>query len=343
MDQVPNFEEYAEVFLGGYAQANSKPSEQRHKQWAFRQYLIPLLGERKLDELDRSDGEWLKVVLKERGLAAKSINNILTMAKTMLYLAVDDGILLKSPWARLRRKKLSKTAGWGYWNREESEKFLGQVAVDYPQFYPIFLTLLRTGVRMGEAAGMFWEDIDFDTWRIRLRRQFTTDRVWGTLKDEDERTVGLSPQLARVLRQHQGKTFLRDPVHVIIGDHVHQGHLVFVNSRGGPITSDTIKKARDVCCKRAGVKRIRIHDMRHTVATLLRRQGVSVEDIAELFGHADSQMTQRYAHIMPEVRLRTVHLLDDAAHERDTIGMTTKSVVGLLDDGTDQNMRGGNA
>ena len=115
----------------------------------------------------------------------------------------DEAVEAAYFWARLRRKKLSKTAGWGYWTREESEKFLGQVAVDYPRFYPIFLTLLRTGVRMGEAAGMFWEDVDFDTWRISLKRQYTTDRVWGTLKDEDERTVGLSPQLARVLHSFE--------------------------------------------------------------------------------------------------------------------------------------------
>jgi len=82
---------------------------------------------------------------------------------------------------------------------------------------------------------------------------------------------------------------------------------------------------------RTGVKRIRIHDMRPTVATLLRRQRVSCEDIAELFGHSDSQMTQRYAHIMPEVRLRTVHLLDDAAHERDAVSMSSQRITGLLD------------
>jgi integrase len=95
-----------------------------------------------------------------------------------------------------------------------------------------------------------------------------------------------------------------------------------------------LKKARDRACKRGGVKRIRIHDFRHTVGTLLRRQGVSCEDIAELFGHADTQMTQRYAHITPEVRLRTVHLLDDAAHERAAVGMTMSRVLGLLDNGT---------
>jgi integrase len=107
--------------------------------------------------------------------------------------------------------------------------------------------------------------------------------------------------------------------------------MVFLNRLSGPITVDTIKQARDEICKRTGIKRIRIHDIRHTVATLLRRQGVSCEDIAELFGHADSQMTQRYAHIMPEVQLRTVHLLDDAAHERDAVSMSSQRITGLLD------------
>jgi integrase len=330
--RASTFAEYAGVFLAGYSRANGKASEQRHKEWAFRDYLIPILGSRRLADLDRSDGEALKVELERRGLASKSANNILTMAKTMLNLAVDDDLIPKNPWQRVRHKRLVKNAGWSYWTAEESHRFLDQAQRDFPAFYPIFLTLLRTGVRIGEAAGLFWEDVDFAEGKIRLRRQYSSDRIWGTLKDLDERTVGLSPQLAVVLRQHQAATFLLDAITVKIGDHTHIGRLVFVNRKGEPVTSDTIKKARDIACRRAGVRRIRVHDFRHTVATLLRRVGVSCEDIAELFGHADAQMTQRHTHNMPEVRLRTVHLLDDAAQQRPAIGMSAGQVVGLLDD-----------
>jgi integrase len=198
---------------------------------------------------------------------------------------------------------------------------LKQAELDAPNLYPIFLTLLRTGMRIGEVAGLFWEDIDFARGEINIRRQFSTERVWGTLKNDDERKVGLSPQLADVLRRHQARTFLRDAIEVEVAGRLQRGHLVFVNRRGGPITTDTIKKVRDELCRRAGVKRIRVHDFRHTVATMLRQLGVSCEDIAELFGHADSQMAQRYAHIVPEVQLRTVHLLDDAAYEREAVTM----------------------
>jgi len=327
----PSFAEYAEVFLAGFAKANSKTSEQRHKQWAFRHHLIPLVGDRPLTALTKSDGELLKVHLGERGLANKSINNILAIAKTMLYQAVDDDLLGKNPWTRVHKKKLAKRGAWSYWTRPECERFLKQAELDAPGLYPIFVTLLRTGMRIGEVAGLFWEDIDFAAGEIQVRRQYSTERVWGTLKNDDERKVGLSPQLAAVLRQHQARTFLREPVEVEIAGRLDRGHLVFVNRCSGPVTTDTLKKARDELCRRAGVKRIRIHDMRHTVATMLRRQGVSCEDIAELFGHADSQMTQRYAHIVPEVQLRTVHLLDDAAYEREAVAMGARGIVGLLD------------
>ncbi len=143
--------------------------------------------------------------------------------------------------------------------------------------------------------------------------------------------MGLSPQLSRVLKDHHERNGSGTPVTVKIGDHLQSGHLLFQNRRGGPITSDTLRATRDRACRRAGIKRIRIHDFRHTVGTLLRRQGVSCEDIAEFFGHADTQMTQRYAHIMAEVHLRTVHLLDDAAHERLSVAMTSARVLGLLD------------
>jgi len=338
---VLTFGSYAARFLAGFAKANNKSSELRHKAWAFNTHLIPLLGSRLLCSLTKSDGEWLKVQLKERGLASKSANNVLTMAKTMLYLAVDDDLLPKNPWARVRRNRLQKRGGWDYWTRKESETFLRQVRADAPALFPIFLTLLRTGMRIGEVAGLFWEDVDFGRGEIQVRRQYSSEREWGTLKDEDERLVGLSPQLAAALTAHKAKTYEREPVRVKIGDHEQAGRLVFINKRGGPITSDTLKKARDKACVRAQVKRIRIHDFRHTVGTQLRRQGVSCEDIAELFGHADTQMTERYAHIMPEVRLRTVHLLDDAAHERAAVGMTTAHVLGLLDGGSHEDAKVG--
>lgn len=331
MAEMPTFAEYAERFLAGFAKANSKHSEERHKCWAVRLHLIPLLGERRLSTLTKSDGEWLKVKLAERRLSNKSINNVLTIAKTMLYLAVDDDLLPKNPWARVRKKKVQRRGGWDFWTREESEAFLGEARRTAPKLYPIFLMLLRTGMRIGEVAGLFWEDIDFERGELHLRRQYSSERVWGTVKDEDERTVGLSPQLASVLEAYCRVSKLT-PVEVKIGDYVHTGRRVFSNRRGGPITSDTLKKTRDRLCQKAGVKRIRIHDFRHTVGTLLRRAGVSCEDIAELFGHADTQMTQRYAHILPEVRLRTVHLLDDAAHERALVGMSASRVLGLLDD-----------
>jgi integrase len=324
--------QYGEIFLAGYSKANSKSSERRHKEWALRHHVIPLLGERPLAALTKSDGELLKVQLESRGLGGKSINNVLAILKTMLRQAVDDELLMKNPWAHVKKKKLRRRGTWSYWTREEAETFLRHAQLAVPHMYPMFLTLLRTGMRIGEMAGLFWEDVDFERGEVHLRRQFSTERVWGTLKNDDERTVGLSPQLARALREHQKRTFLLDPIEVEIGRRIDRGHLVFVNRRSGPVTVDTLKKVRDEICTRSGVKRIRIHDMRHTVATILRRQGVSCEDIAELFGHADSQMTQRYAHIMPEVQLRTVHLLDDAADERAAVSMSSQRITGLLDE-----------
>lgn len=166
------FASYAGRFLAGFARANSKGSELRHKEWAFRMHLIPLLGERRLSELTKSDGGWLKVKLRARRLASKSCNNTLTIAKTMLYLAVDDGLFARNPWARVRKHKVQKRGGWDYWTREESEPFLRRVSVEAPKLYPIFLTLLRTGMRIGEVAGLFVDDIDFQREEIAVLRRY---------------------------------------------------------------------------------------------------------------------------------------------------------------------------
>jgi len=136
--------------------------------------------------------------------------------------------------------------------------------------YDLVVILLDTGARYGEIANITWDRIDLEQrlihlWRPKVRNEsiiYMTGRVFDILK-----------------RRHENK----------VGDYV------FTNDKGGPrgYTSKGIFTAFE----RAGLKDFHIHDLRHTCASRLVQNGMSLYEVAQMLGHVDVQTTQRYAHL----------------------------------------------
>jgi integrase len=185
-----------------------------------------------------------------------------------------------------------------FWTAEESERFLAAMQELRPQWFPFFLTALRTGLRIGELAALRWADLDFTSRKVHVRRSYSHG-VETTPKNGKARSVPMSAQLHATLAEH---TLANG-----------SAERVFLSDEGKLIDSNRAKHPFWRGVEASGVRRIRIHDLRHSFASQLVIAGESLYRVQRLLGHSDPKMTQRYAHLRPQDLGTSVSLLDGAA------------------------------
>jgi len=193
--------------------------------------------------------------------------------------------------------------------RDEAALFLVAARQHTPDEHPLFLCALRTGLRLGELLGLQWGDVDFHGRFIEVRRNLVAGRV-TTPKSGKSRRVDMSQQLAETLRTlltaRKAETLRRGWPQV--------PEWVFCNEDGGPLDGDNLRhRVYYRLLAKAGLRRIRFHDLRHTFASLLLQQGESPTYVKEQMGHSSIQVTvDIYGHLIPGANRQAVDRLDDA-------------------------------
>jgi integrase len=156
VQQRPTLEEFAPRFLDGYAQANRlKPSGIAAKKTVLRVHLVPLLGNKRLDELTTEDVQRLKSALSHR--AAKTVNNVLTVLSVMLRTAVDWDVITRIPCA-IKLLRTSKSAA-SFYDFEDDERLV-EAARSESQAYLVALLGGEAGLRCGAIMALEWTDVD---------------------------------------------------------------------------------------------------------------------------------------------------------------------------------------
>jgi integrase len=174
--------------------------------------------------------------------------------------------------------------------------------------------LLAIGLRRGEVLGVRWGDVDLDGGVLRVRQ--TLQRAGGRLQfvppksERSRRSVPLPLMAVSALREHRvrmAREFLTR------GRHLADGDLVFVTVKGTPVEPCNLNRFFVALLQAAKLRHIRLHDLRHTCATLLLAQGVPARVVMEMLGHSAIAVTMNtYAHVMPS-------LLRDAADHMDEV------------------------
>src|SRR5262249_20334254 len=151
-----------------------------------------------------------------------------------------------------------------------------------------------SGLRRGEVCGLTWPDIDLSAKTLTVRR--TRVVVDGLVEDSEpksdasRRTLPLTPELVKVLRRAKRRQAAERLA--AGGSYADSGFLV-CNEVGEPLHPDTVSDYWDRLTIAAGVRRIRLHDARHTCGTLMHLQGVPTAVVAAWLGHADASFTMR--------------------------------------------------
>jgi integrase len=196
---------------------------------------------------------------------------------------------------------------------EEARAFL--TATDEHRLHALFELALRTGLRKGELLGLRWEDLDLTGGTASIRRTLQRTNSAGltalpTKTQSSERRIALPTPCLRSLEQHRER---QDRERREAGETWQASGYVFTRPDGNPIEGATLTRHFNTLLRRAKLRRIRFHDLRHSAATLLLEQGVELVVIKELLGHAHIGVTATvYAHVRLRLQRDAIDLLGDA-------------------------------
>ena len=291
-ERALTLEQFAPRFLSLHARINNKPSEYDTKVSKLNCHLIPFFGRMPLADI--SSGVIAEFTAQKLGdgLAPKTVNNLLTALRCLLARAVDWGDLDAVPKVRWVR---AEDPEFDFLDFEEAER-LWNTATE-PTWGPMIRIAIRTGLRQGELRALKWDDVDLVRGVVHVRRSAYRMQVGTPKTKSSRRDVPLSPQALAELKEHR---------------HL-RGEFVFCNEDGSMLRKEQGKRQLWHACKRAGLRRVRWHVLRHTFASHLVMRGRSLKEVQELMGHTTIKMTMRYAHLSPEVRREAVNSLDGPA------------------------------
>ncbi|GGJ60821.1 tyrosine-type recombinase/integrase [Streptomyces brasiliensis] len=195
----------------------------------------------------------------------------------------------------------------------EARKFLNAARAD--RLHALYEFALRTGLRKGELLGLRWEDLDLNAGTATIRHSLQRTRTGGlthlpTKTRASERRIALPTECIRSLKEHKQH---QDTERETAGSAWQYSGLVFTTPTGRPLDPANLTRRFRSFLDRAGLRRIRFHDLRHSTATLLLEQGVDLVVIKELLGHAHIGVTAGvYAHVRLRLQRQAIDTLSGA-------------------------------
>lgn len=306
----------------------------KREQQLVDRYLLPYWGGRKLHEISRGDVQgWVNALSKQHRhvrrpanapddwtpppeklvpISAATVERIYQLFAGSMTEAATDGPIVVSPCKRITRPTIPEGQE-RYLTREEGAAILD--ALNEPWRSAVLL-YCGTGTRFGELAGLHWQRVDFAAGTLTINETWHDDEklIVPFPKSKHPRVVPMVDFTREVLER------LRDEATPASScGHPHKGgarcrsDLVITGPKGAPLDNRNLgQRYLKQAAEQAGVGHVRLHDMRHTYASWLIQDGVPLEIVKELLGHADIRTTLRYAKHAPDRHSQAVTALSGA-------------------------------
>jgi integrase len=308
--QAPSFEEYAKMWLS--LPHDWKESTKESYLNNLENHIYPVFGTTPINEIKRKDLKSFFDKLLSNGVATNTVALIRSPISGVLSHALDSELIETNPIVGLKLIQKKTQLDIEPLSKDDVGRLLvAAQAYNKGAYYSTILCALMTGMRIGEVRALKWNDVDFENRLIEVKRSCRRGRITKP-KSGKIRRVDMSPHLAKVLRELKHKQWKK-----YAGKDLPQW--VFTNIRGGMLRYMAFKKALMACLKLAGLRKIRIHDLRHTYATIRLLSGHNIGDVSYQLGHSSIKITyDTYGHWLPGTFKSEVDELDnlhpDAPH-----------------------------
>jgi integrase len=291
--------QWMDVWFENYAKIKVRPSSHQTYRGYIENHIKPNIGDIPLSKLTSLELQTFykkllaggRVERKEskhqpKGLSPKTVRNIHQIISSALNLAKEQKLIATNPANACALPKLEhremKTLPV-----EQLTSFLREAKES--GVFELYYIELATGLRRGELLGLKWEDIDLEHGNLRVQRQLCRlngEVVEAPLKTKNSyRNISLGQDAVEILTEQKRK---------LNGT----SDYVFPSPSGGPISPDSVLHMLHRVLKRAGLQKVRFHDLRHTFATLALQNGVDIKTVSGMLGHYSAGFTlDTYAHV----------------------------------------------
>jgi integrase len=287
-----SFEDYARDWLKTYTGRTSRGLRESTKaeyKRAIEQRAIPFFGRMRLAAVTTPDVKRYIASVAGSGVSVSTVRGAYAPVRALFATAVEDGLIRVNPAAGIR---LAVSNG----NEEEEieivkalteEELRKLIAATAEEHRLLVRFLAHTGLRIGEALALRWEDVDLGKRRVKVRRRFYKGSFAPPKSRYGRRDVPLSPGMAQDLwntRKRAGES-----------------ELVFPGRNSEPLAASTALRAVKAAGKTAGAPWAGLHTLRHTCATMLFRNGANAKQVQLWLGHHSPAFTlATYVHLLPD-------------------------------------------
>ncbi len=301
------FGEFFKEYINKVARHRLKHNSWKSYERIAELYLLPVWKNTPLKSINR---QVVKELLLEKQGSGLSVQNIRICISAIFAEAVEREIVPINPAHNLGRffKKSKPQKKTQFLTKEQVATLLEITRKESPEYYDFILTAFRTGMRIGELLALAWDSVNFDTKQITVQRSYSHQH-WDTPKSHKVRHIDMSDGLYKVLKAR----YQQRNKNLTCKSHRNKEiHLVFSDFEGNPINDNIFR--RGVFYKllgKAKLPKIRVHDIRHTYASLLLQIGAPIHYVKEQLGHSSITMTvDLYGHCQPGVNREAINRLD---------------------------------
>lgn len=310
-----------------------RPKTRRQYEQVVRLYLKPSVGPIRLNKLEADQVRAMVRGLEQRGLSARTCTLARDVLRIALAQAVSDELIARNVAELVRRPK-GRRRECSVLSPDEARALLESLAGK--RLEPVITCGLALGLRLGEALGLQWGDVDLKGGRLMVRQALQTlgkkRELVDTKSRESQRTITLPALVVRSLEQHRKAQAEK---RLAAGGDWLQSDFVFTTRTGRPLEGTLVTRdlkrilertwigGRENCahtrtrdrecldCPARRLPSLGFHGLRHSCASLLLATGLPVRDVSELLGHSDVRLTlSTYAHVLEGNRAKVAGVID---------------------------------
>lgn len=295
-DERITFETLAEMYKNWYKKRRKESSYKKIKS-VVDIHLNPFFKKKYIGDITKRDVIKLHDKLLDKKLSVTSVKKAHTVLSSMLNYAIKTEYLKVNVAREAGNLDIKETKRFEFWTIDEFKQFIS--TVDDLMYRTLFMTLFYSGMRKGEALALTWKDVDFENSIIDINKTAFHQNITSTKTESSVRKVKMPQHTMNLLRELK-LSKLSKINYVVFGEFYDH------------ISESTLDRQYNHYVKLSKVKRIRIHDFRHSHASYLISLGNDIQVVSERLGHANTSTTYDiYAHLYPNAEAEAVAKMED--------------------------------